>query len=461
VQRAIEAFQQALQRGPEIEEVHCNLTHCYALAGDLGRAERHARAAQALDPHCPHVHRHLALAYLLAGQPERSLAAWERVRVLVVEHPELPVGIGRAYAQLDRRSDARRSFLKALQGPFAADTHYGLGDLARAAGEYEEAQAHYADALTADADFPEARRRQAECLGELGRYEQAWGVIAPLLAGEQRDPEAVAAAARILHGCGRHRLALRMLRELVGIRSGEGLRWCLLGRHLLEVGRPRAALPALERALRREPGDVQAARALARALGRLGARRKAVRLLAQAAHRSPGEAELHLDVAAAQLASRRPAAAERALLRGLSWNPEAASLWAAAAELALEDGRLDLARARLRSALRRNRREPHALALLVRWLERRGRPLQAVHAARAAARVLPADDEIQRDYGRALLRAGRSQDALLVLRRYVLAAPHDPRGYEALARTFDVLGDPSGARTQRTLRDLVPMSARG
>jgi tetratricopeptide (TPR) repeat protein len=456
LERAVEAFEEALRRGPGIEEIHCNLTHCHALAGDLRRAEEHAREAVALDPRCPHVHRHLALAYLLAGQPERSLAAWRRVRALMPEHPELPVGVGRAYARLGRRDEARRQYVEALEGPFAADARFGLGDLARDVEELREAAGHYARALEADPSFGEARQRQAECLAELGRYDEAWKILAPLLAGgEPAGAEVVAAAATILHGCGQRRRALRLLRDLVRDDPQAAGRWRALGRHLLDTGRPRAAVAVLRRAGRADPADVDAPRLLARALGRSGQARRAVALLARAAHRCPGEEDLHVDVAAALVARGREAAAERALLRGLSWNPESATLWAAVAELALDGGRLPLARARLRSALRRDRRHPHALALLVRWLRAAGRPAKAARAGRAALRVVPAGDPVVREHASALLESGRPEEALLHLRRYVLAAPGDPRGYAALADALDLLGDEPGARTQRALGELV------
>lgn len=455
LERAIDAFCSGLERGRDIEEIHCNLTHCYALAGDLARAREHAREAVRLDPRCPHVHRHLALAYLLAGDAHQSLRAWRRVRVLAPEHPEMPVGVGRAYAQLGRYEEARRCYVEAIDGPFAADARYGLGDLERAADEHALALEHYRRALDDDEEFEEARLRWSQCLAELGRYEEAWAAIAPLLSGEVPSPEVSAVAASVLHGCGHRRRALRLLRELVATDVKDGEAWQALGRHLLDVGRTRAAVAALRRATRCAGDQPDAPRLLARALGRIGRRREAVAVLARAAHRLPGEEELHVDVAAALLARGRPSAAERALLRGLSWNPEAATLWAAAAELALDAGRLPLARARLRSALRRNRRHAHALGLLVRWLRAMGRPRRAVHAGRAAMRVLPSSDEAVREYGVALLESGQPQDALLELRRYVLSAPEDPAGYEGLARAMDALGDERGALTQRRLQTLV------
>ena len=63
------------------------------------------------------------------------------VQVRAPEHPGMTVGVGRAFAALGRRAEARSRYLAALDGPFAADAHFGLGDLARESEEPEEALA--------------------------------------------------------------------------------------------------------------------------------------------------------------------------------------------------------------------------------------------------------------------------------------------------------------------------------
>jgi predicted Zn-dependent protease len=131
--------------------------------------------------------------------------------------------------------------------------------------------------------------------------------------------------------------------------------------------------------------------------------------------------------------------------------PDDASLWAAAAEVAMERGDLPLARARLRSALKRHRRQSLALALLVRLWLRLGQPRRALHAGRVALRTLPPEDETSREVARAHLALGEPREALLLLRRYTLAAPADPEGYELLARALEAEGQTGAARTQRRL----------
>lgn len=455
IERATRAFLRAESLDPDMEEAHCNLVHCFALAGEVEKAERHAERAVELDPTNPHVFRHLAVAYLIAGRFTQALAAWEQVRLRAPDHPELDVGLGRTYAALDRREEAFGRYLAAIEGPFASDGHYGLGDLALGEGESAQAERHYARAVAADPSHEEARARLASCQLEFGRLDAASDTLAPLLAAWPPSPEVVGLAARVHLQRAERRSAFALLRRMV---RGEPRRagvWRVLGEVLLDQERPRSAARAFRRALRLEPRDARHPRLLARALGRAGQRGRAATVLARAAQQMPLEAEVHLDLAACQLARGRSRAAERGLLRGLSWNPESSALWAATAELALERGEAALARARIRSALRRNRRHPAGLGLLLRWLVLRGDWRRAVNAGRAAVRVLPDRDPAHRLYGTALVRCGRFQEAQVPLRRYVLAAPDDPEGFAALAEALDGVGDVAGAVDQRRLARVV------
>ncbi|MCA9316304.1 MAG: tetratricopeptide repeat protein [Planctomycetes bacterium] len=453
--RAVKAFGEALERDPDLEEAHCNLAHCHALREDLARAELHAARALELDPTCPHVHRHLALAYLIAGRTDEALAAWLRVRALEPHHPELDVGLGRTLAAQGRRAEARAAFHRALAGPHAADAAYGLGDLARAEGRSSEAIAHYRSAVRREPDFVEARLRWAEAALDAGRVQRALEVLEPLLGEPAPEEEAVRLAATAERLSGRPGDGVARYRTRLQVEPDREAWWQGLVEHLLEADRPRGAARVARARLKACPGDVGTLRLYTRALGRSGRRREAVRRLAQAVHARPRDLELHLDLAAALLAAARDASAERALLRALSHLPEAPDIWTGLAELAFEAGRLEVALARTLAALRRDRRHPGALGILVRVHHARGVPRKAAGAGRAAQRVLPPDDEARRDHGRALLALGRTAPALIELRRYVLAAPQDPEGYLALADALDAIGDPDGARRQRHLARVV------
>ena len=69
--------------------------------------------------------------------------------------------------------------------------------------------------------------------------------------------------------------------------------------------------------------------------------------------------------------------------------------------------------------------------------------------------MLPPGDEAVREHGRALLGLSRVDEALIPLRRYVLAAPGDPEGYGLLAEAYDRLGDAAGAGAQRRIARAV------
>lgn len=455
IERAVAAFERALALEPKSEEAHCNLTHCHALRGDLSRALAHAREAARLDATCPHLHRHLAVAHLLAGRPREALEAWRNVEAREPDYPELSVGRGRAYVALHRLGEARTAFLRGLEGPFRADAALGLGDLARDQGRPVEALEHYRTAVAADAAVLEGHTRLAETLLSLGRAREAWDGLEPLLIPWSHETELLGTTARVLVALGQRSEAVALLRTRTQAEPSDALGWLRLGQHLLEIGRPRRAIAPLRRALRLGGSDPEPARLLARALARAGRRKEAISTLAAAAFRRPEASELHVDVAAALLARGRGAAGERALIRALAWNPEAARVWTAAAEMALEGGRLGLARSRLRSALRRDPRQPQALGLLMRWLLLAGRPRHAVRVGGVALRAAGVGDEVVRTQAEALLEAGRPEEAQLPARRYVLDAPQDPAGYRVLGRIYARLGNRAGAALQERLAATV------
>lgn len=464
LRRACSAFRRAVRLAPELEEAHCQLVHGYVLLGEMDRALAAARRVEALDPTCPHVHRHLAIGHFVAGRYGEALASWRRVEARDPDHPDAATGIGRCLARLRRTGEARASFQRALsRDPRDAGARMGLGDLAADDRRAEEAIEHYRAALEADPADPDARERLAEALLEAGQPESALETLVRASSGaddgEGATPSIIAIEARALRDLGRRATALALLRSTAEASPASAEAWCSLGEFLLEEGRARAAIAPLRRALRLDGETPTPARLLARALGRVGRRKEAVSVVASAGRRHPRDPQVHLDVAAALLARERPAAAERALLRGLSWQPDGADLWTALAEIAQAGGRFPEARGRLRAALRRDRRHPRALSLLVGWLVERKQWRRAANAGRAATRVVAAGDSAVRGLGFALLRLGRPREAIAPLRRYVLAVPEDADGYRLLAEALDSIGDPEGAAAQRRLANAVASAA--
>ncbi|MFM8980392.1 MAG: tetratricopeptide repeat protein, partial [Planctomycetia bacterium] len=448
LERAIVALGRALALDPACEEAHCHLAHCHALLGQLDEARTHAAAARRLDPTCVHALRHLALATWVAGRARESLALWAEVERAEPAHPELDLGRARCLEVLHRREEARACYLRALAGPLRADAAFGLAQLERGQGRLPEALARLRLALEADPGHLEARLCEVRTLLELGDAAGAWERLLPVVQGHPRDADVVGAAAPVLRALGKPGDARALLEALVESEPGDARAWLHLGEHRLAEGDGAGSVAALRRAWRAGPDQEDAPRLLARALARQGRARDAVRVLATACMHQPHAPQLALDLAAAQCARGRPEAAERGLVRALAAHPDSPDLWAAAAELALDAGRGGVARTRLRGALRRAPRHPHALALLVRWLLRAGRARQAVAAGRVAVGAAAPGDEVVRDLAEASLACGQVQEAVLLLRRYVLASPSDGLGYGLLAAALRAGGDEAGARVQ-------------
>lgn len=75
-------------------------------------------------------------------------------------------------------------------------------------------------------------------------------------------------------------------------------------------------------------------------------------------------------------------------------------------------------------------------------------------------RLLPESDLAWRDAGTALVRGGAFGEALAPLRRYVLANPSDPLGFELLAEAMEGLGNLEGAASQQRIAATVRRLAR-
>lgn len=428
------AFQRALARDVRDLGARLGLGDLAAEEGRLEEAIEHYRAAVTLDPRDPDVRERLAEALLDAGRPGAALEA-----LAAPERGE--PGLSAAGAG----------------GPPAS----GRGSSAGWGGDADEGP-RAGPSVTSPGSEGAAGLDGAE--GDEGATDDGTCATSDCgaVAAELDDAHVVSTAAleaRALRDLGRRSSGLALLRATVAAAPGRSEAWRVLGEYLLDEGHPRAAIAPLRRARRLDPSTSDAARLLGRALGRAGRRKEAVSVLARAARHHPKDAQLHLDVAAALLARERPLAAERALLRGLSWLPDGADVWAGLAEIAMGAGRVPEARGRLRAALRRDRRHPRALSLLVTWLVGREQWRRAANAGRAAARVVPGRDPAVLGLGLALLRLSRPREAIVPLRRYVLAAPEDGQGYALLAEALEAIGDADGAAAQRRLARAVEAAA--
>jgi arylsulfatase A-like enzyme len=116
-----------------------------------------------LDPGNPLLNMRLADALLRSGQPQASLAPFERVLAAGPVTADAHVGYATALAQLNRMKEARRALDQGLRvDPANGQLHYNLAEIARVEGRSGDARREYQAALSDPVTAERARARLAE-----------------------------------------------------------------------------------------------------------------------------------------------------------------------------------------------------------------------------------------------------------------------------------------------------------
>jgi tetratricopeptide (TPR) repeat protein len=370
-------------------------------------------------------------------------------------------------------------YLSVLErNPSVVEAYLGLGRLAVAAGELEQAQG-YATGAT--------RLAPQRGLGWtlLGLVEEAKGnpqAALPLYAkGVALSPNVFRCQldlGRALLSHGPAQAALGPLTAATELKAGDADAFGLLGSALLEAGQPLPALRALERAKELDPTSARRWAALADALTRAGEPAAAADLMDHALARL-GELPLLLEKgAAAALMTNQGPRAIRYLEREQAVAPDHLPGWLTLANLYLVAGALDLAERATRKVLacapwhaeawlllgnlcdatKREDEAIEAFTMAITIAEDDFRPLvnlamvylesaaaqrypQAVELLERATQLVPEGEwRAHYDLALAYVRLGRVEEALELARRIRKeAAPDDPTAEEARRLELNLL----------------------
>ncbi|RME74240.1 MAG: tetratricopeptide repeat protein [Planctomycetota bacterium] len=352
-----------------------------------------------------------ALADTLArlGRLEEARAAVQRAeRFGARDNVHTNLATGRILLAEGRAQQALAALRAAHERrPSLGSVLHLLGDAYAALGDEPAALAHYEQALREDPDAPEAPHSRL-ALAALALHRSRLDQAEALLAAARTDP-------------GADRLALALLEGELHRRRGERL----------------AAVQSFREAVRLAPGAAEPAFRLARALRELKLPGQALEALRPALAEAPTstayrrlEADLLLDL-------ERPHEAEQRYLALGQRPPGDAAALTAAARIALRDGRTEAAHKRLAQALAVDPAyAPAALALARLALERKD-PERAIAVLRAALERDPLAVELRTELGRALLAAGRRDEAAVALEVAVQSGADTP----AAARARRLLAD--------------------
>ena len=315
LERAIEQFQQALEREPAYALAHVGLAEAYwklylneKRPEHARLAEEHCRRALAADPLPARVWVTLAMVHTGTGRPEQAL---EDVKAALVRDPrnaDAQRERADALARLGRPAEAEAAFRKALElRPELWYAHNQLGAFLYESGRYKEAEASFRAALERAPD-------NALALTNLGAALFADDRTAEAQAAWQRSleiqpwPEAAANLGTLHFSAGRFAEAARSLEQAARLAPRNYRIWRSFAAALYwsPADRPRAAeayakaAELAEQERRVDPADARAAAALADCYAMLGRAEPARRAAAEALRLAPADQRVAATVAGAR-----------------------------------------------------------------------------------------------------------------------------------------------------------------
>jgi tetratricopeptide (TPR) repeat protein len=277
---AMDAYEQALQQAPDVEEIRVAFA---AFLVDVGMAERAAQlldGIQDLEPDGMRV-KALALAQLSARQTDLADDALEALRAAVKDAPDDPnllLSLAQTLANQGEVAEAEQIIAGLREdrpsNPRLIEMH---ADLLRANGRTDEAIALYKECAESGPAVQTCRDDLVSLLVESDRPGEAGELM--LQWHGDLDLDALMQAAALLWEGNRLQLSLTTVQRVLA-KAPDSPRALVLEAHLLSaLGRHEEAIDRLQKLLKKSPDDIDLILALAWSLGRTGEMEKAERWL--------------------------------------------------------------------------------------------------------------------------------------------------------------------------------------
>jgi len=226
MRKAIEQFQQAIEKDPSYALAYAGLADAYSTlpgysATPAGEVAPKARAAASraieLDPNLAEAH--ASLANIMMGLDADPAGAEKELRRAIELNPNYPTAhhwYGLLLGSLGRFDEAKREILRAQQlDPLSLIINRTVGTISFWARDYDQAMVAAKKTLEIDPNFPPAHEDLAAIYGMKGRYEEAITEMNKAIAVNGRLPHYVAALGHI-HAISGHKVeAHKMLDELL------------------------------------------------------------------------------------------------------------------------------------------------------------------------------------------------------------------------------------------------------
>jgi len=184
---AVDAFQKAAERDPEMPEAYNSLGGIWLQTRDTARAEPALRRAILLEPNYTQAHNNLANLLAASGRFEEARYHFDAALRIQPKNSGTHYNYAVVLARAGQRDAGQRQAEAAIASdPNSAEAHEFLGTLLAAKGDLAGAIARYREALRLRPDFPRALLHLGETLADSGDFVAA----APYLnkAAEAPDP---------------------------------------------------------------------------------------------------------------------------------------------------------------------------------------------------------------------------------------------------------------------------------
>jgi tetratricopeptide (TPR) repeat protein len=186
----------ALERGVALRagdpEAQSALGIAYLATGDARRALARLKLAARIEPSAERL-ANLGTAFMMRGQVEDAVRAYERAVELAPSDPRAHGDLGTAYLAANRADEAVRHLRRAVElAPDRATFWSNLGYAQQLGGRLDEAIATYRKALALDSRLGSAWINLATALARQGKLDEAQAALDRAFAIDPNDPRAQA-----------------------------------------------------------------------------------------------------------------------------------------------------------------------------------------------------------------------------------------------------------------------------
>jgi Tfp pilus assembly protein PilF len=409
-------YQRALKLAPGSAQVLNNAANHYLASGDRQRARELYLKAIAADPQ--HVNANLQLAQMSVEEKLGSEALDYLNRVGDAANSDVALLVrAQALALTGRCTDAG-SLLESLEGQAGGgpSLFFSTGLAFAGCKKYDEAERSFSRALDADPRNPEILHNLGLAALEAGHAARATAVFETALKERPDDPDSLYALARAYLKQERPVDAASLLTKAQKLASGRAEIVLLLAQVTAKLELFRDAATAYDEYLKLKPADAVARRERAFTLACANRSKSALADLEWYAKEHPHDATGWYELSMVQSFEDRPVAL-KSLGRSLTLEPGLSPARYARALLNLEEQNPAAAIDDLRLYLEQQPQDYRAMAHLGKAYLAVGRVNDAVDVLKRAMEIAPDAPLVLVMYRRALVQAGRADEASMILSR--------------------------------------------